>query len=166
MELRGDGNETRKKRLEKIKKGPGVFVYTGEAVDHEWEPTVLKVGRNVPVFNAHGMPVLDASGRQVFEKQGRIVRDEKGNPVLGGEPKKTTKKIETYSIRGVDFPEGEKIAVSDPSLALKLRCLGFFEEIEEESAKLPAPKPRGPKAQRLAKAEAKAAAKESASAED
>ena len=127
---RGEGNEKRKDRLAKLKKGPGVFVYDGLGFDVEAIPTVLKIGRNVPVLDSEGMPVVDDSGRQVFEKQGKIVRDSKGQPVLGGVPKIKKTPLDVFEVRGMKFPKGEPVEVKDPSIALKLRCLERFEEVE------------------------------------
>jgi hypothetical protein len=131
---RSEGNEKRKDRLAKIKKGPGVFVYGGEAYDTEAVPTQLKVGKNVPLLDQDGMPVTDRSGRPMFERAGRVVQDSKGQPVLGGEPIIKRKRITTYKLRGLEFPEGVAVEVSDAAVALKLRCLGLFEELEGEAA--------------------------------
>jgi hypothetical protein len=128
--LRGEGMARRRERLAQLKKGPGVFRYNGKAVDSESIPTPLRNGRNQPVFDGSGMPVVDSSGRQVYERAGTIVRDSKGQPVLGGQPKVKTIPIEVFKLWGVDFPAGEPVEISDPQLALKLRCLAYFEELE------------------------------------
>src|SRR5690348_1242330 len=101
---RGEGNRKRKDRQAQLKKGPGVFVYDGKALDHSCEPTPLLTSGKQPVFDASGMPVADRSGRQVYERAGQFVRDNKGNLVLGGPPKISTKPIATWTIGGVDFP--------------------------------------------------------------
>jgi hypothetical protein len=153
---RGEGNHRRRERLAKIKKGPGTFIYDGEMCVSIWEPTVMLVGRDVAVFNADSMPAMDASGRQIFEKAGSPMRDDKGRPVLGGPPKKTKKKLTTFVVWGVSFPAGEPVEVTDPTLALKLRCLGGFTEIEpgEADPEDIAPKKRGRKPNGTVTAEA------------
>jgi hypothetical protein len=145
INLRDEENAKRKQRLAQIKRGPGVFVYAGTAVDTEWVPTILRTRKASPAFGADGLPVFNEDGEQVFEKAGKPVRDSKGNPVLGGPPKKLTHKIEVFKIRGLEFPEGEPVKVSDPSLALKLRCMSHFDEVAAgtEVETEPAPKKRG-----------------------
>lgn len=144
---RDEENAKRKQRLAKIKRGPGVFVYDGSHYDTNWIPTVKMTGREVPVLDGSGFPVMDGSGRQVYQRAGTPVRDDKGRPVLGGEPKVERIRLETVKIWGVDFPEGVPVEVKDTSLALKLRCLTAFEEIEpkaEEPIEKPKRKPGRP----------------------
>lgn len=145
---RGEGNAKRKERLAKQKKGSGTFVYNGEAVDTEWIPTIKLMGRQVPELNDAGMPVLDGSGRQMFKPAGTPVYDDKGQPMFGGPPKVVTHKIEVFKLRKMEFPAGKPVFVGDSALALKLRCMGCFEEVEhiDEAAKdspAEAPKKRG-----------------------
>lgn len=132
INYRGEGMQRRRDRLAKIKKGPGWFVYTGDAVATEYSPTPLLYGKQVPVLLENGMPAIDGSGRQIFEVAGSAVRDSVGRPMLGGPPKVTRHEIATYKLRGVSFPKGEPVRVDDEDLALKLRCLGkvIFEEVE------------------------------------
>ena len=150
---RGEGNMRRKDRLAKLKKGPGVFVYNGSSFDHESIPTPLLTGRNEPVLDANGMPVMDSSGRQVYQRAGSFVRGPKGEVVMGGVPKIKRTKIDVFKIRGVEFPEGERVTVEDPQLALKLRGMDAFDEVEpevEEETPEEAPKKRGRKPKAVA----------------
>lgn len=127
---RDEENDTRKKRMAKIKRGPGVFTYDGSGFDTEYVPTPKLVGRDTPVLDGSGMPVLDGSGRQVFQRPNTPERDIEGKVVLGGVPKVLRHKIEVYKLRGVEFPAGKPVQVNDASLALKLRCLPCFVEGE------------------------------------
>lgn len=129
---RGEDNARRKDRLKKLKKGPGTFVYVGGASDTAAIPTYLRMGARVPRLDAANMPITDGSGRQVYERAGAIVKDMKGQPVLGGPPKVEHIELETYDVRGVSFPKDEPVQVKDPTLALKLRCLSHFEEVDED----------------------------------
>jgi hypothetical protein len=131
---RGEGNAKRRERLARQKKGPGVFVYNGKAFDTEWHPTPLLVGKDEPVLDSGGYPVLDSSGRQVFKPAGQYKRDSKGHIVMGGVPRVEAKPLPVFVVRGIEFPAGKKVAVDDPSLALKLRCLGMFDEAEADEA--------------------------------
>jgi hypothetical protein len=128
---RGEGSAKRKERLARQKKGPGVFVYNGKGFDAEWHPTPLLVGKDEPVLDAGGMPVLDAVGRQVFKPAGQYKRDSKGHIVMGGVPRTEKKPIAVFELWGVKFPAGVAVSVEDPALALKLRRLAVFEEVEE-----------------------------------
>lgn len=126
---RGEGNARRRDRLAKLKRGPGVFVYDGEAYDTEATPTPLLTGMKSPVFNAAGLPVMDQSGRQIYERSGRPVIAQDGTVVMGGVPKVKRIKIKVLALRGVEFPEGKSVLVTDESLALKLRGMDVFEEV-------------------------------------
>lgn len=126
---REEGHQRRKDRLAKQKKGPGAFVYTGESVDTHWSPTPKLTGTRAPALAADGMPVVDAAGRQIYKPAGQIVTDERGIPVLGGVPKVERTPVESRIVRGVSFPKGKPVAV-DAALALKLRCMAHFEEVE------------------------------------
>jgi hypothetical protein len=144
---RGEGNETRKKRLEKLKKGPGVFIYNGEAEDTEYVPTPLLTGRKEPLLDDRGLPVTDRAGRQIYAPSGQVVRNGKGEPMLGGIPQIVKHKIEVFVVRGVEFPAGKEVVVNDSSLALKLRGMTHFAEVDAVEAapegEEPAPKKRG-----------------------
>jgi hypothetical protein len=131
---RSDGNRSRALRLAQIKKGPGVFVYDGSSVDDASEPTILMHdGRSEPVFDASGRPSLDAAGRQIFHRRGTPVRDERGAPVMGGVPKVTGIEVKERKIWGHTFPTGVEVAVKDNALALKLRGMGCFKEVEPKA---------------------------------
>jgi hypothetical protein len=151
---RDEDNQTRKQRLARIKKGPGVFVYDGSAVDTEWEPTVMRHGKKEPMFTPDGMPVVDVAGRQMYQKVGAIMKGKDGRPVFGGEPKRHTKPIDVLVLWGKEFPSGVPVFVEDTAMARKLRCLGSFDELEGDEAELAksegaaveAPKKRGRKA--------------------
>lgn len=137
----------RKNRLAMLKKGPGVFVYDGEAHDTEWIPTPRRTTGKDAVLDERGLPVLDSDGNQVFDRPGKIMRDIEGRVVLGGPPKRELKKIEVYALRGVEFPAGKPVRVDNSSLALKLRGMLHFEEVDGEAAEsteAEAPKKRGP----------------------
>lgn len=129
---RSEDNAKRKNRLAKQKKGPGVFVYDGNAFDTEWVPTVKRVGKNVPLLDATDMPVLDQTGRQQFRPSNAAVTDGQGRPVLGGEPKINKIPIKVFKLRDYEFSPGEKVYVDNTNTALKLRCMACFEEIEVE----------------------------------
>jgi hypothetical protein len=117
-------------RMERIKKGPGVFVYNGQAHDTEWIPTPLRHGKQVPLVGDDGVPVVDGAGRQVYHRPGEVVRDMNGRPMLGGTPKMERRRIDVLSLWGVDFPEGREVVVDDPALALKCRAHPCLEERE------------------------------------
>jgi len=151
---RDEGNARRKDRLAKQKKGPGVFVYSGEAHDTEWVPTILTVGKRTPVLDDRGLPIVDRSGRQVYERAGAVVQDDKGRPVMGGTPKVKRISLDVLTVRGVAFPAGKKVVVDDHALALKLRCMSHFEEVDADAAEVEAKDeaPAKPKRGRKAKA--------------
>jgi hypothetical protein len=128
---RDEEHKRRKDRLAKQKRGPGTFVYDGAACDTEWIATPMLKGQNVALMDASGMPVVDGAGRQMFEKANSHVTDSTGRPVMGGRPKVVTHKIEVYKLRGVEFPAGKPVKVENDSLALKLRCMAHFTEVEE-----------------------------------
>ncbi len=130
MPTREYGHKTREQRLAKLKKGPGVFVYDGKGHDVDYVPTILRTGRKEAMLDAEGAPVVDGSGRQVFQKAGVPVLDDHGKPKLGGPPKIVKKPLDVFDVRGVKFHAGEPIVVDDPSLALKLRCMHVFDEVE------------------------------------
>lgn len=166
---RDEDNAKRKQRLAKLKRGPGVFVYDGSHTDHESIPTYLLVGKEVAKFNeSTGLPQIDKSGRQVFERAGTVVRNGKGEPVLGGVPKIERIAVETKTVRGVDFPTGKKVLVEDPSLALKLRGMDGFEEVEGEAdvEAEPEASAEAPKARRGRKPKAAVETEPEASAEE
>lgn len=141
---RDEENSSRKKRHAKMKRGPGVFVYDGSLHDPSVEPTPLLVGTKEPVFDASGMPVADGSGRQVFQRAGIPVTDERGEVVRGGTPRPVHEQMDTWTIRGVVFPEGKAVRVADAALALKLRGMDGFAELEGEAAEA-ADEPEAPK---------------------
>jgi len=122
--------ENRKARLAKLKKGPGVFVYLGGAMDTEATPTPLLGGKKVVALSDSGLPILDASGRPTYQPAGMPVLDGKGRPMLGGQPKIKHIELSTFLVRGVPFAKGEQVTVGDEQLALKLRGMRVFEEIE------------------------------------
>ena len=145
---RSEENKSRKLRQAKLERGPGVFVYDGGAFDTAAIPTYLKVGREVPAFDANSMPVVDAAGRQVYERAGALVRDAKGQPVLGGVPELRHIELDVVVVRGVSFPRGEAVEVPDDSLALKLRGMDGFREIEPGEEPVPKKRGRKPKGDR------------------
>ena len=55
---RSEGNERRRDRVAKLDKGPGVFVYDGSAVDHEWTPTPKLIGEGVAKLDGNGLPSI------------------------------------------------------------------------------------------------------------
>lgn len=130
---RDDENAKRKQRLAKLKKGPGTFVYDGSAKDVHYVPTVLLVGKKVAVFDAEGMPVVDENGEQVYQRPNRPVIGTDGKPKLGGKPKIELKPLDVRTVRGVKFPAGKPVSV-DAGLALKLRGMNGFEEVESDGA--------------------------------
>lgn len=136
---RGEGSAKRRERLAQLKRGAGTFVYLG-GHDVEFQPTPLKIGRNEPLLDESGMPVVDGTGRQVFKPAGGIARDSTGKPMLGGDPKVVRHKLDELNVRGVVFPKGKPVKVEDAALALKLRCMQSFEEVEEKSPKADKPK--------------------------
>jgi hypothetical protein len=138
---RSEGNERRRDRVAKLDKGPGVFVYDGSAVDHEWTPTPKLIGEGVAKLDGNGLPVIGKDGRQVFEDPNKIERDAKtGAVVMGGAPKKKDIPIAVYKLRGIEFPKGKPVEV-DATLALKLRGMNGFEEVKPEAKKPKADKP-------------------------
>lgn len=126
---RGEGNARRRERLAQIKKGPGTFVFLG-GHDTEYTPTPMRTGKNVPVLDANGMPIVDGSGRQVFQPPNTIDHDEHGQPRLGGPPKVTRHKMDKFELRGVTFEKDKPTQVNDHALALKLRCMQSFKEVD------------------------------------
>jgi hypothetical protein len=132
---REEESKRRSGRLAQIKKGPGVFVYDGNAVDTEAVPTPLLIGRDEPLLDKYGMPVLDPAGRQVMKPAGRHATDDEGRVIMGGVPKIVEKPLAVFKLRGVKFPKGEPVSVSDAGLALKLRGMDCFEEVFGKSSK-------------------------------
>lgn len=142
--IRSREEESRRRsgRLAQLKKGPGVFVYNGRAVDSDAIPTPILIGREEPLLDREGIPVLDAARRQVMRPAGRHDTDEEGQVILGGVPKIIKKPLDTFKLRGVEFPRGEPVSVSDAGLALKLRGMDCFEEFDgKESPKKHEPAP-------------------------
>ncbi len=147
---RDDENRSRKLRLAKLKRGGGTFVYDGSAFDTEAIPTVLKIGKKVPKLDDSGLPVINSDGEAVFERSGAPQYDEQGRTQLGGPPKIVKRALKVFKLRGLEFPAGVPVKVTDQSLALKLRCMMGFEELDggapvEAQETKPAPKKRGPK---------------------
>lgn len=142
--MRGDGMATRRERLAKIKKGPGVFVYEGGACAKEFIPTVKRIGRKEPLLDQNGYPVVDSSGRQIYQPSGQPVR-ENGIPVLGGIPKVENRPLDFLTIQGVKLNRGVPVFVSDEVVAVKMRCMAFVKEIDKmpETTEEEAPKKRG-----------------------
>ncbi len=137
---RSDSNRTRAMRVAQLRKGPGVFVYDGSSRAIDAEPTILMSdGASQELFDAAGRPVLDASGRQIYQRRGTPVRDESGNVMLGGPPVLTERVLDPLVVWGVSFPSDKPVRVSDPGLALKLRGMACFEEVEGDVAAKSAP---------------------------
>lgn len=149
---RGEGFETRKRRLAKVKKGPGVFVYLGTAVRVDAHPTMLLTGKKEVLFREDGLPAVDASGRVQHRPAGKPMFDEDGKPVLGGKPRLVKTPITTFKLRGMEFPAGKEVVVDSPSTALKCRLIGFFEEREGALLKIETEQPEKPLAE-MTKAE-------------
>lgn len=124
----------RKERLAQLKKGTGVFVYDGTALDVELKPTPLRRKANKNTFD------LDENDRMVPVKAGSIVRDDNGKPVMGGKPERIEHKVKVYKLWGREFPAGEPVEVADTKLARKLRAMAVFDEVEPGSQ----PQKRGP----------------------
>jgi hypothetical protein len=97
----------------------------------------MTTGKNEPVLDASGLPVTDKAGRMVFQPSGQIVRNADGSPKLGGIPKLIRHKIETLVLRGVSFPKGKPVLVEDEVLAVKVRGMDCFKEVEGEEKKGP-----------------------------
>jgi hypothetical protein len=53
---------------------------------------------------------------------------------MGGKPERLAKAIDVKVVRGVKFPAGRPVKVADPALALKLRGMDGFSEVEESQA--------------------------------
>lgn len=132
--------DNRKERFAQIPKGPGVFVYDGSAVDHESTPTILRTHHKEPEYDDRtGLPKMDKAGRQVYKTAGIPKMDNTGRPMLGGPPEIKRIPIDTYRLRGSEFPKGEPVKVNNPRLALKLRTMSCFEEVSEEATKKKGP---------------------------
>jgi hypothetical protein len=131
---RDEENKTRHQRMAGLKRGPGKFKYVGGLFDTEAKPTILTYGRNVMDMDEAGLPKLDASGRPMTKKLGTPILDHEGKPQLGGVPVLKKTKLETVKVRGVEFAKGTVVEV-DASLALKLRCMQGFAEVEEKAEK-------------------------------
>lgn len=142
---RDEDNRRRAGRLKQMKRGPGTFVYEGDHVSIEHHPTILRTKKEEPVVDDDGAIATDVNGNPLMRNVGEIVRDHKGKPMLGGPPKVIEKEAEHFRLWGVDFPRGKAVYVSDPALALKLRCHGACRELDETDptlAGLPAPAPK------------------------
>jgi len=124
---------SRKERLKDIKRGPGYFAYNGKALSIEDTPTYKMSNKRMYKYNPDGTLALDAQGRPRMVSAGIPERDVNGRPMLGGEPKRAYTPIETYTMWGVEFPPGKPVYVSKKSLALKLRCSPYFNEVEKPS---------------------------------
>lgn len=136
---RGEGNAKRKERLARQKKGPGVFVYDGSGCDTVWHPTPVLVGKSEALLDSSGMPAIDSSGRQIFKPAGQYKRDKQGKIIMGGVPRVERVPLDVFKLRGVEFPAGVPVRVEDGQLALKLRCMGCFEEVDEAALADPDP---------------------------
>ena len=144
-----------KERLQKLKQGEGTFVYRGGAFDTEAVPGIPYIGKDgnqarSVVFTT----VEDADGKKV-----QIVdpkSSDKGDLVWKKAPQFNRTEMKSYRMRigsvvakhedGVglvaktdangkvpklflEFAAGKPVFVGDPRMALKLRCLPFFEEV-------------------------------------
>lgn len=146
---RNRANRTQWQRLEQMKVGPGVFVYEGGHFVTECTPTIKLTSGKEPSLDEDGVPLIDAAGRIIYKRSGKPVKSVDGLPILGGVPKFKKIELETYKLRGVEFPKGIPVQVEDEEFALKLRCLGAVRELDEDEAAgfVPAePKKRGRKA--------------------
>ena len=159
--------DNRKSRQADFKKGPGWFVYKGGAFDTEWIPQPLRRTRPEPKLDELGNVIMDSQGNAIMEQVGSFVIV-RGKVVMGGPPKVVRTEFKDWKVGGVVFKRGEPTRVEDKRLALKLRGMEQFEEVEAiqietepeadpediEAAPEPAPKKRG----RPAKAKAEASA--------
>jgi len=137
--MRSDfAGDNRKQRQANIKRGPGVFVYDGSAMDSASRPTFKRNGRLVAVLDDDGFPVTDTSGNQVHEQSGSFVKDRSGARILGGVPEVTMTPMDVFKMksrngRPLDFPVGKEVVVSDVDIAFRLRMLDCFSETGESS---------------------------------
>jgi hypothetical protein len=129
---RDEDNNTRKKRQAQLKRGPGVFVYDGSLEDTVSHPMPLLTGDRDVVLDDKGFPVTDRAGRVSYKPAGRVVVDTAGRPVMGGAPRIERNAMETVTIRDVVFAAGKPVKV-DASLALKLRGMPGFAEVEAKA---------------------------------
>lgn len=162
-------------RLAKVKKGPGTFVYLGGACDTEAIPGIPAMGKDGhQLRSVVFMTVEDEDGKKVQVIDPKS--SEKGELVWLKAPRFVRREIEPYKLRipGVEgvydadakgyvakkgpdgkdrplfleLPKGKPVKVSHPNLAIKLRCLKFFEEVEADEKPVetkPAPKAKGEK---------------------
>lgn len=133
LAIRDEDNNTRKKRQAQLARGPGWFVYDGSHFDTEHIPTPLLSGGKEVQLGEDGLPVVDAAGRAVYKPAGVPVIDIHGKVVMGGTPKVVRHAKSVTRLRGYEFKEGEKVYVADRALALKLRGMPGFEEVEGEA---------------------------------
>jgi hypothetical protein len=54
--------------------------------------------------------------------------------VMGGTPVVIEHPLDVVKVMGVEFPAGVPVKVDDHSLALKLRCMGIFDEVSDSDA--------------------------------
>lgn len=134
-EMKRYEGETRKERLKQVPRGPGVFVYDGSAEDHECIPQIKRNKGSEPVLGDDGLPLIGSDGRMVSRPSGTPVLSDDGTPMLGGPPKIKRIPLDTYTLRGVDFPKDQPVKVSDLSLALKCRLMSCLTEVNESEAK-------------------------------
>lgn len=80
----------------------------------------LKVGPGVFVYDGKALDHVDAKGKG---------HDGRPAIVQAREPMKVR------SVRGVDFEAGKPVEVADAELALKLRGMAHFEEVEAKAKK-------------------------------
>jgi hypothetical protein len=96
----------------------------------------LKQGPGTFVYDGSAADTEYVPGKALKSK-GKIVGWER-EPVLKKLP------LDVYDLRGYRFPVGEAVYVEDAGLALKMRGMGCFEEIEAEGESAEGePKKRG-----------------------
>ncbi len=168
-----------KERLQKVKQGAGTFVYQGGACDTEavpGEPLIGKDGHQVVTVPL--ITVQDADGKSVTVADPK--GGGKGQPVWKKAPKfiRTEMKVFKMAVPGVvgeivdgvmvakplhdgtvpalflEFEKGKSVHVADSRMALKLRCLKFFKEVDGGAE--PEAKPAKAVESKAAKGEAKA----------
>lgn len=142
---RDEENRTRSQRIKNFKRGPGYFKYIGGGVDVECIPTPKLIGKMVPDIDKDGVPRTDPSGRQIMKRAGGYVTDDEGRIVMGGEPKRIEHPIEVYELAGFKLPIGKPVFIDDKRIALKLRGMDFFVEVEAPEQIKIAPKQKSAK---------------------
>lgn len=105
---------SKEQRMAKLKKGPGVFSYNGNAFDTESIPGEINY----------------AIVKNLSEITDEVLSNPRSYVV---QPKVIRKQLGSVKVQGIVFNKGDKVSVDSIDLAFKLRAMGCFDEHEEKA---------------------------------